>query len=117
MRRAHPANVVGWLFIPREEYGRAMDQQLRFRDEELSKDRSFSGEPPAFTSWALAHVTSLAQSDPSIVKQLTDRAAKLEEDLQKLEAERTNQLKCFEAKEAALTGEIETVLSLLPLPE
>lgn len=94
-----------------------MDQQLRFRDEELAKDRSFSGEPPAFSRWALGHVASLAQTDPSIVKQLKDRAAQLEEDLQKVEAERANQLKCFEAKETSLTGEIETVLSLLPLPE
>lgn len=116
MKRTHPSNVVGWLFVEPVEYQRAMNEQLRQRDAELALDRTFSGEPPAFSKWALDHVAGLAAADQSIARQISERIAKLEDQLSKAETERQRQAEAANAREAALAAEIEQLINLLPLP-
>ena len=116
MRRAHPCNQLGFLFVEPVEYQRAMNEQLRQRDQELATDRTFSGEPPGFLKWSLAHVAGLAAADPSIAKQLGSRIADLDTKLTKLETERQRQADALNRQEQDLTDQVNLLIDLLPPP-
>ena len=116
MRRAHPCNQLGFLYVEPVDYQRAMNQQLRLRDEEVAKDRSVSGEPPAFLKWSLAQVAGLAADDPSIAKQIGSRIADLDDKLTKLEIERQQLAEGLNRQEKELTAQINLLVDLLPPP-
>ena len=116
MRRAHPANGRSWLHVERRDYAAAFEQQQRMVKAELAANPSFSGEPEGFGKWADDQIAGLAAADPSIARQISERIARLEADLTKAEIERQRQAEAAQAREAALSAEIEQLINLLPLP-
>ena len=114
MRRQHPANAVGFLFVEPAEYQLAMNEQLRLRDVELEQDPAFSGEPAAFTPWALDHVRQLAANDPTIGRQIADRIADLERQVERLDTTRERQLQAWQTEQQQLNHQIETLIGLTP---
>ena len=116
LRRAHPANGRSWLHVERQDYSAAFEQQQRMVKAAHAGDPSFSGQPEGFSKWADDQITGVAAADPSIARQISERIAKLESDLSKAEVERQRQAKAAQAREAALSAEIEQLINLLPMP-
>ena len=85
MSKRHPANIFnGWLFVSAPVAQAAMEAQLRFRDEELKTDRHASGEPAAFTPWAIQQVKAVA-AEPAIARQIQERRQQLHTERQRLQ--------------------------------
>ena len=110
--RQHPCNRYGTLYLQPDHYQAAFDELIRLRDQQLSVDHAFSGEPTAFQSWAEQQLRKLA-SDAWYSKQLSDQAAALKQqsagilrDLERIAAELT-------AKVDALEAERQHLLSFL----
>lgn len=92
-----------------------MSVQLSMVKEELIKNPSFSGEPPAFHQWAMDHVLDLAISDPSIKRQIDARISFLQDKRERLELERQNQLAALDARAQELNTELQELLPLIPV--
>jgi len=83
MSKCHPCNSLGWLFVEPNIAITAMEQQLRFRDEELKVDRHASGEPAAFRDWAIDQVRQHADQ-PMIARQIEQRRQQLHVEQERL---------------------------------
>ena len=83
LARPHPC--LGWLFLSPGDTRRVMDRLLRFRDEALELDPTFSGMPQAFIDW------TWQQWLPSHLhryeKQVTDHILYLDQKLGRLNEE------------------------------
>lgn len=112
MRRLHPCNSLGFLYVPPAEYQRAMEQQLRMRDDAMATDRNFSGEPEGFTEWSLNHVRQLAANDPTIGQQIADRIAALERQLNRMDEQHAREKEHLMAEGAAILRQISTLVDL-----
>ncbi len=110
--RQHPCNTYGWLYAEPQDYQSAFDEQLRLRDQELTVDPSFSGEPPGLQPWSEQQLRQLANK-PFYAKQMEAQAAKVKaqvdatvEQLERTAAE-------LAAKAEALAAEHRHILSFL----
>lgn len=113
--RQHPCNHYGWLFAEAQDYQAAFDEQIRLRDQELSRDPSFSGEPPGLRPWAEQQLRQLA-SNPFYARQFEQQAAKVkaQEDTAVEQLERTAVELAAKAEE--LAAEHQHILSFLADP-
>ena len=110
--RQHCCNRYGWLFCHRDHYQTAYEQQMRMVEAELQRDRTFSGEPPAFEQWTEEQLRGLAfesfYSDQIQVQaeKLQQQADATVEQLERIAAE-------LSAKAEALIAERNHILSFL----
>ena len=116
MRKSHPANALGWLFVEPVQWQRAMYEQLRQRDQQLAEDRNFSGEPPGFHAWALAHIAELAAQDPGIRRQIADRIAHVQQQLDRNQVEREQLITALDHRANRLAAELAELQSLAKVP-
>ena len=86
LSKGHPCNSLGWLYVEQNIAQQAMQQQLRMVADELAKDRSFSGEPPAFKAWAVNQIQAIADQ-PAIAAQIAKRRDHLHQELVRAELE------------------------------
>jgi hypothetical protein len=106
--KKHPCNAFnGWLYVPAPMARVAMEQQLRFRDQELKVDRHASGEPAAFRQWAINQVRQHADQ-PMIANQIEQRRQQLHVEQERLQSK-------IAAAVAHLDGEAERLADQLAI--
>lgn len=108
----HPCNFFNsWLYVDQGVAQTAMQQQLRFRDQELAKDRNASGEPEAFKQWSIDQVRGLV-NQASIAKQIEARQIELNQQLVKKEQLMAQQLAAFQAEADQIRDQLKVLKTL-----
>jgi len=105
MAKCHPCNSLGWLFVEPQLAASAMQQQLRFRDQELKEDRHASGEPAAFRDWAINQVRQHADQ-PTIARQIEERRQQLHVEQQRLKDKLAAAVAHLEGEEERLADQL-----------
>lgn len=103
LSRMHP--VANWIHLPPADQRRALNQVLAFRDQQLERDPTASGLPPAAVEWfwqtdlpamiqrpevrrqVEQHLQDLIQQAGDLDQQITRQAGSLLEQLQDVQAQ------------------------------
>jgi len=83
LSRPHPC--MGWLSIEPSDSVRVMEKLLHYRDEELKKDPTFSGLPPAFERWSwVTWLPAALARRPGYRQQLEEHVERLSHEISAL---------------------------------
>ena len=114
--RQHCCNAYGWLYCEPQDYQAAFDEQLRLRDQELSRDPGFSGEPPGLQPWAEQQLRQLA-SKPFYAKQIEAQALRVKAKVDATVEQQERAALELAAKVEALSAQHQHIVSFLAASE